>query len=760
VAVYLIVVALVAQFAPTDAGALRVVAIDATGGVLPGAAVTIDSDVSQTHRSLVTGADGVAAAMRLPFGTYRVTVALQGFTSSSALVTVRSAVPVDHRVTLAVAPLAIADTVTDRPLVDERQTTTVQRLGADTVQHRVASLPGRALPDLINTQPGWLLEAGGIVHPRGSENQTQYVVDGLPLTENRSPGFAPELDADAVQALGIMTGGYPAEYGRKLGGVIEVTTVGDPRRGFHGDAAIGGGSFATRSGEATAGYSGRAGSFAASASGAATDRYLDPPVEENYTNHGDTAQATIHAERGGLGVLVSHAGSRFLVPNETAQQEAGQIQRRDGAETAAKLSYQNVLSPSTMLSVSGMWRTLDANLSSNDAATPIFAEQQRGLTDGYAKATIAWHRGAHEWKAGADTSIGRLHEQFDYRITDPDAFDPGTLPSFAFAGRATDREHALFVQDQIAAGPWTVKAGLRWDAYHLVVDEHAFSPRLSAAWSPARGFTLRASYDRAFQTPAIENLLLASSPDVETLAPSVVRLPVRPSRGNFYEVAASKSVFGVARLDASWYDRRVSDFADDDLLLNTGVSFPIAFRHGYVHGAELKFEVPSGRRVSGFASYSFMRGVAELPVTGGLFLGDEVDLGSPGERVAISQDQRHTLRGRLMVQLPGHAWGAVAGAYDSGLPFEIAGDPASLEGEISPRVLAQVDFDAGRLRPSFTLDASAGWAVGRVGKSRVALQGDVRNLTDELRVINFAGVLSGTALAAPRSFAARVRFEF
>ena len=63
------------------------------------------------------------------------------------------------------------------------------------MQQRTTALPGRALADLVNTQPGWLLEANGILHPRGSEYQTQYVVDGLPLTDNRSPAFAPELGA-------------------------------------------------------------------------------------------------------------------------------------------------------------------------------------------------------------------------------------------------------------------------------------------------------------------------------------------------------------------------------------------------------------------------------------------------------------------------------------------------------------------------------------------------------------------------------------
>ena len=88
--------------------------------------------------------------------------------------------------------------------------------------------------NVVNTAPGWLLEANGILHPRGSEYQVQYVVDGLPITDNRSPSFAPELDADGVHSMSILTGGYPAEYGRKLGGVIEVVTAANPRQGLHG----------------------------------------------------------------------------------------------------------------------------------------------------------------------------------------------------------------------------------------------------------------------------------------------------------------------------------------------------------------------------------------------------------------------------------------------------------------------------------------------------------------------------------------------
>ena len=59
-------------------------------------------------------------------------------------------------------------------------------------ENRVTALPGRSMQDLVNSEPGWLYEGNAVLHPRGSEYQTQFVVDGIPLTDNRSPSFGPE----------------------------------------------------------------------------------------------------------------------------------------------------------------------------------------------------------------------------------------------------------------------------------------------------------------------------------------------------------------------------------------------------------------------------------------------------------------------------------------------------------------------------------------------------------------------------------------
>src|SRR5207245_8113017 len=127
-----------------------------------------------------------------------------------------------------------------------------------------------------------------------------------------------------------------------------------------------------------------------------------------------------------------------------------------------------------------------------------------------------------------------------------------------------------FVQDLIHVGNWTASLGLRWDHYQLLANQNALSPRLGVArYFPEAGLIVHLSYDRVFQTPAFENILLASSPEVVTLNPNVLRLAVEPSHGNYYEVGATKAFGDKLKLDVNYFRRYVNNFADDDQLLNT-----------------------------------------------------------------------------------------------------------------------------------------------------------------------------------------------
>src|SRR6267143_796822 len=199
------------------------------------------SEASGFQRTFVAGPEGRYVAQDLPFGVYRLSLQAEGFASWSDLVEIRSEVPVRVAVTLGVAPVTTQVQVNDSAtLVDPHATGALYSIGRQSIEEHNAAQPGRELLDLVSEQPGWVYEANGVLHPRGSEYDVQFVVDGLPLIQNRSPAFAPSFDAGEAESLRVLTANFPAEYGRKLSGIIEVTTKKDVLTGWHGRFDAGG----------------------------------------------------------------------------------------------------------------------------------------------------------------------------------------------------------------------------------------------------------------------------------------------------------------------------------------------------------------------------------------------------------------------------------------------------------------------------------------------------------------------------------------
>ena len=760
--------------AQSETGELHLRVVDPAG--LPvKSSVELVSEGNHFKEEFATDDDGQIVAKRMPFGVYAVHIQQQGFAPFTASVELRSVLPTDFVAQLSVHALNTSVVVKDSDtLVDPHVTGSVDRVGLQTLEDRPTSIPGRSLVDVVNSQPGWLYEGNAVLHPRGSEYQTQFVVDGIPLTDNRSPSFGPEIEADDAQSMNIYTANIPAEYGRKMGGVVEVNTEKSSRPGFHGKFVGSGGSFDTADGYLDLQYVRGKNALALTADGATTERFLNPPVIQNYTSTGTNSDFAFQYERDltandRLGVMVRREQSEFEVPNEQIQESSGQLQNRNNSETMGIISYEHIFSPNALGDFRGMVRDDSDGFWSNALSTPIVAAQQRGFREGYFKGAISVHRGRNEWKTGVEGDFTRLHEAFNYVITDPSQFDPGTPSQFSFPGSQPglgarlDLEQAAFVQDLIRLGKWTLSAGVRWDHYQLLVNQNAVSPRLGVArYVPSADLVLHASFDRVFQTPAFENILLSSSPEVAALNPNVLRLPVPPSHGDYYEVGLTKAFLKQFKIDANYFMRRVDNFADDDLLLNTSISFPIAFRKGDIYGAEAKVEVPNWRGLSGFASYSYMVGSVYLPVTGGLFLGSEASsaLNNVAGRFWDSQDQRNTVRARFRYQLVPRAWVAFGGEYGSGLPVEFDGTEQEAIAQYGQQIVDRVDLTRGRVKPSLSLDASAGAYLWKKENRVLWLQTDVQNLSNRLNLINFAGLLSGTSIAPPRSYALRLEATF
>jgi hypothetical protein len=767
-------------FGQSNTGELRLSVTDPSG-LGAKSSVELVCEANQFQQSFETDDSGNLVAKRLPFGVYRLRVQRSGFAEFTDSVQIRSAIPLAFAAKLSIAASSASVVVKDSDtLIDPYRTGTIFRVGTDMIETRVGSLPGRSLQDLVNTQPGWLYEGNAVLHPRGSEYQTQFVLDGIPLTDNRSPSFGPEIGADDLDSMSVFTATFPAEYGRKMGGVVELNTARDTREGFHGEVVLSGGSFDTAGSYAMGQYVWGKNTLGVSASGNMTGHYLNPVVPENYTNTGTTGDFFARYEidltsHDRLSFSVRHALSRYEIPNEQVQQTPhedpfdplqpleSQLQNADNFETMGIVSYQHIFSPNVVSDFRVMVRDNSNDLYSNVYSTPVIAFQHNYFREGYFKGSVSVHHGRQEWKVGVESDSTFLHENFNDQITDFTQFDPDTPATFSFLGSKPDLEQSAFVQDQIRLGNWTVSGGLRWDHYQLLVNQNAFSPRLSVArYFPKAGVVVHVSYDRIFQTPSFENILISSSAAVTSLNPLVLRLPVLPSHGNYYEVGLTKDFYGHLRFDANVFNRRVNNYADDDQLLSTAVSFPIAFNKAYIYGAEGKLEVPNWKHFNGYVSYSYIVGSAYLPVTGGLFLGDDATdaLGQRVGRFWDSQDQRNTVRTRVRYEFTKRIWGGISAEYGSGLPFEFSGDEAEALAQYGQAVVDRVNFDKGRVRPSLSINASLGADIWKTEKLNVRIQADGTNLNNRLNVIDFAGLFSGNAIAPSRSYNLRLTTNF
>ena len=704
-------------FCQSNSGELRVHVADPSGHDIQ-ATIHLLSQANQYAADLETDTHGDLDIARLPYGIYRLSIEPSGFGPFVETVSIRSSIPITFSISLKLA--AVEQTVAVQAastLIDPEQPGDVDQVGSFFIQHRLSSIPGRSLQDLVNSQPGWLYEGNAVLHPRGSEYQTQFVVDGIPLTDNRSPSFGPEIEADDVQSLSIYTAGIPAEYGRKMGGVIEVNTVQDAQPGFHGELALAGGSFDTGSAFAKGQYTAGKNTLGGSANGSMTAHYLNPVVPQNFSNTGTLGDFSGRYERDLTGndrfsASVRHELSRYDIPNEQVQQAAGQRQTADNIETMGIVSYEHTFSPKTLAKLAGMVRDNANDVNSNPESTPVEVFEHNQFREGYGKALVVADRGRSEWKGGVETDNTVLHENTSYIITDPTQFDDGTPLTFGFIGQRPDLEQSAFVEDLVRLGSWSINAGLRWDHYQLLVNKQALEPRFSVSryFSPAN-LVLHFSYDRVFQTPSFENILLSSSTQVDSLAPTTfLRLPVQPSVGNYFEGGLTQGLFGRAKVDINYFRRDVGNYADDDQIENTSISFPIAFRKAIIYGAEGKLDLPDWRKLSGFVSYSYEVGNAWNPVTGGLFLGDDATAAETqlSGHFPDSQDQRNTVRGRLRYQVHRRIWLAAGIQYDTGLPFEFDGDPSTVLAEYGQQVLNRINFDRGRIDPSFQVNASAG----------------------------------------------------
>ena len=772
---------------------LRGIVRDSQGLPIPGAQVTLSKRLTGLERSTSTALDGTFQLANVPLDSYELRVAFDGFSPQVTQLDLHTNVPVEVEVALELAAQSTSVTVVpEAPLIDTISAGTRTQVSTTQIEQLPAPVGSRGLESVLVTFPGFAQNANGAIHPRGAHNQMTFVVDGLTISDQLTGAFANALDASVIQTAELMTGNIPAEVGSKVSGVAVLTSrsgLGIARRAA-GDVMLSMAGFNTWQGAAEVGGGGRRTGYFASVNAMRTARFLDQVTIDNLHNAGNFGRAfgrfDIQATPRDMFRLQAMGGrSRFQIANLRSQHLAGQDQRQTLADGAAWGSYLRSLdSGSTMESVIG-YRATTARLDPSPGDTPVTASQRRRLATLSASLRYTKVLGLQTLRAGVDVQRFPVREAFTLGITSRSFNDPASpdfngslLPHdltrggilFEFSDERAGRMTSGFVQSTLRRRAVTFALGVRYDAYRFLVNGGQLQPRIGVAYQlPGTIGVLRASYNRNYQTPPNENLLLSSSPAASALAPDSVKealgrtyQPIRPERQNVYEAGFQRALGTFATVDASVYRKTSDDQQDNNNFFDTGIIFPTTLAAIRVEGGEARLTLARRHGFSGTLSTTISRAISTPPFTGGLFIGqDAVDLLSAGP-FRIDHDQTLSVHGTASYDAGRGFWSSVSVRYDSGLvcnpsdPAEVAADPDF--SDLLPYV--RLDADPPRVNPRTVVDLSAGYDVRVAGRRAWTVQLQVTNVTNRTALYNFQSVFVGTRLIQPRTLALRVKRYF
>ena len=781
-------------FGQSRAGSVQGVVKDPGGALVPNATITVTQPVTGYKQSTQTDAQGSFKLVNLPFNTYKVHAEAAGFQAAEQSIDLETTVPLNIELSLSLEETTAAVTITSgsEAMLETDRISSDTDINQTILERPLGAAPSRAIESIVASTPGFVTDDNGRMHPRGSESQVQYVIDGVPVTDNMSAIFSTSLDARTLRTVEVLTGGIPAEFGNKLAGVINVNTRSGMEGPTQGGVSFSGGSFST--GEAAVDFSTHTKKlgFLTNLSTSTSQRYLDPPTLDNFHNFGRTGKGFFRLDyqfdsNNTLRGVLSFGGSNFQVPNRFNQELVGQDQRQRLRDNSQNISFQHIFSPNSVAQFSFFHRQSNAELISNTLSTPVVANQDRTLQNYGGLASLSLTRGNHNLKLGGQVTITPVDEHFSFYPTRPfeDLSDEegNVFPNpindfnaanpFVFNQSKTGHTLSAYVQDRFTVFKnMTLDLGVRYDKYKLLISDHGVSPRLGLAYFiPKTQTTLRASYNRLFQPPPAENLLLASSPEAAALSPIAVLQgvtavePILPDKQHAFEVGAQQLLGQLFRLNLTVYQKRIKNFSDKDQFFETGVIFPIAISSGRVTGEEVRLESTDIHGFHGFVSYANARAFGVTPIAGGLFLGENPqDLFLTGLKFANDHDQRNEAQFHLSyTHRRSGLYASFGGRYDSGVPVDV--EPGTTLADFvaqgfDPRLYNEIDFQRGRVRPRMVLDFSVGADLMQKERVSMNVQFDVQNLTNELFLYNFESVFSGTHVGFPRLLSGRLSLRF
>ncbi len=156
-------------------------------------------------------------------GTYTVKASYISYGTGMQMVTVAAGEIADIEFNLDVEAIYV-DTIHisgERKLIEIEQTGSVHRLTSD----QMDAMPLDNIVEMIAHQPGVTLQDNEIHIRGGRADDTQFIVDGISVNDPLAGGgYGYTIDPSIINEIEVLTGGFNAEYGQAVSGIVNVST--------------------------------------------------------------------------------------------------------------------------------------------------------------------------------------------------------------------------------------------------------------------------------------------------------------------------------------------------------------------------------------------------------------------------------------------------------------------------------------------------------------------------------------------------------
>ena len=703
-----------------SAGTIYGIVTDPSGARIPAAGVNLSNELTKYQASTLTDANGEFRFTNVPFNEYRLEISAHGFELIHQHISVRSAVPLHVSIGLTLPARHESLVVTsENPLLESTPMPHVD-MGRDVFDKMPQGSVSSGMSDMITLgTPGVVADSNGFFHPLGDHAQAQFVIDDQPVTDQQGNIFSNQLPTNVLQSMESIYGSTPAEYGDKTSLVVNAVTRSGLGQGKpSGSLSTQYGSYGTTESSATLGFgSQRWGNFTG-LNFTRSGRFLDTP--EFLPMHGIGNNQSVFdrldfqpSQRDALHLNAFVVRSSFQIPNSYDQQASGQDQTQLVKSISVAAGWVHVFSAATTLTVNPFFR--QDRITYRPSADPFSDQpatmsQTRRLTNTGIRAYVAYYRGRHNVKIGAQITLTPLTENFQLALTDP-AFNPvcltesgepvldptlttpescppsgftpnpnlapGLVPYdltrggsyFNFHGHTDIKQQAAFAQDSMKLGRFTIDAGIRFDRYDGLSQGTSWQPRLGLAYMLKPSSTVfRLSYARSYETPQNENLILSSATGQGGLASSVFNAyestPLQPGRRNQFNAGFQQPIGRHWIVDGDYFWKYTRHAYDLDTLLTTAIIFPIEWRKSKMDGFSARVSLIPLKGLSAYTMLGHTRARIFGPETGGLIFA------APVSDTVGRIDHDQALQATTHIQYQPRKewpWVAFTWRYDSGI---------------------------------------------------------------------------------------------